>query len=107
MTDLVMNHIDTCLPCYFLGCAVPNVQVPVDGDTTFLRLKDGITYEIHSGYVSGKSDAVDYTAMLEAVRIWFEDKDETRLFDASLERQDDDSSDYGESAYAYFSFTEK
>lgn len=107
-----VRHIDTCLSCYVTdhcnGDAELLIGVPVNGDTTYAEVREGLEREISALDLSGRLDDADLAPLYAAIRAAVLDefstvRDTAAPFDASLEvASPDDDESAGELCYAWF-----
>jgi len=121
MIKLELNHVDTCLSCYWGGHHMPHVQIAVYPGIKLSEIKSAIRSELAEGAVMGSCDtarllaadmvnpdeerAADQAtrAAYAAINRMKPNQKGQRSFFRDLEPQEEDDA---ESVYAYFVFAE-
>jgi hypothetical protein len=111
MANLSIYHVATCLSCYLQDHhnrpGELLLGVPVDGNTTYQDILDGLESEWNAAYViedkdgnmiEGQDEAFPY-----ALKECFSSvTDMSEVFNSGLDSPDEGDDDMGESCYAWF-----
>ena len=116
MKNIILTHVDTCLPDYWSGHHLPHVSIPVWRGMTLQDIKDSLYIEVSmdaitgtiqddltsDGYTLSEKGYALYKASIDALSP-SDNKTDDSFFD-DLEMDDDDDIS---GVYAYFLFIDQ